>query len=51
MPATDQVRRQPGDELKPHLAGKVTVRFDAAEPLPLELVRRIVRERLAEAGS
>jgi uncharacterized protein YdhG (YjbR/CyaY superfamily) len=37
-----------GDALKPYLHGKGTIRFPANEPIPLDLVRRIVRLLLDE---
>ena len=36
------------EELKPYLAGKGTLRFHADKPLPAELVRKLVKARLAE---
>jgi uncharacterized protein YdhG (YjbR/CyaY superfamily) len=35
-----------GDEVAPYRAGKGTLRFRAGEPLPEDLVRRIVRARI-----
>lgn len=35
-------------ELKPFTSGKATVRFPLAEPLPLDLIRRIVEFRVRE---
>lgn len=37
-----------GDEIAPYLAGKGTIRFHASEPLPLDLIRRIVEIRVRE---
>ena len=51
FPYTDAVREQLRDEVEPLLSGKGTVRLPADEPLPLDLVRRIVRILLAEAGA
>jgi len=48
FPASDGVREVLGAELAPYLAGKGTIRFPAGQPLPLDLVRRIVEARLAE---
>ena len=48
FPASGAVVEALGDELAPHLAGKGTIRFTAATPIPAELVRRIVEVRLAE---
>ena len=36
------------EELKPYLTGKGTLRFHADKPLPAELVRKLVKARLAE---
>ena len=48
FPASQVVVDALGDELTPYLAGKGTIRFPADRPLPLTLVERIVRVRLAE---
>ena len=37
-----------GDELKPYVSGKGTMHFDAREPLPLALVKKIVKARMKE---
>jgi uncharacterized protein YdhG (YjbR/CyaY superfamily) len=37
-----------GDELRPYLAGKGTIRFPADEPLPAELIAKIVAARVQE---
>ena len=39
-----------GDDLRPYAVGKGTIRFPADEPIPLDLVRRIVAIRNREAG-
>ena len=49
-PATDELQRELGDELKPYLSGKGTIRFAADKPIPRQLVRRIVKVRLAEGS-
>jgi uncharacterized protein YdhG (YjbR/CyaY superfamily) len=36
------------DELEPYLSGRGTIRFLPDRPLPAALVRKIVKERLAE---
>jgi uncharacterized protein YdhG (YjbR/CyaY superfamily) len=36
------------DELAPYLASKGTLRFSPAKPIPAELVKKIVRARIAE---
>lgn len=48
FPASGAVVEALSDELAPYLAGKGTIQFKAAEPLPLGLVGRIVEIRLAE---
>lgn len=47
-PATDGVVETLGDDVRPHLAGKGTIRLRADAPLPTDLVRRIAEIRLAE---
>jgi uncharacterized protein YdhG (YjbR/CyaY superfamily) len=44
-------RRKFAAELKPFAAGKGTLRFTPERPLPLALVQRIVKWRLAENAS
>ena len=46
--ASDEVRRQFSAELKPFMAGKGTFRFTPDQPLPAELVTRMVKARVAE---
>ncbi len=48
FPASGAVVAALGDELAPYLAGKGTIRFPAAEPLPLSTVSKVVEIRLAE---
>lgn len=48
FPASDAVVTACGDELRPYLAGKGTIRFPAGKPIPLDLVRRIVEIRVRE---
>jgi uncharacterized protein YdhG (YjbR/CyaY superfamily) len=48
FPASEAVVNALGDELKPYLAGKGTIQFPASEPLPVSLVERIVKVRVAE---
>jgi uncharacterized protein YdhG (YjbR/CyaY superfamily) len=50
FPASDGVKKALGDALKPYLSGKGTIRFAADGPLPEDLIRQIVRIRLAEKG-
>jgi uncharacterized protein YdhG (YjbR/CyaY superfamily) len=48
FPASGAVVAALGDELRPYLAGKGTIRFPADRPIPLALVTRIVQVRLEE---
>jgi uncharacterized protein YdhG (YjbR/CyaY superfamily) len=50
-PANSRVVEEFGDELKPYLAQKSTLRFPIAEPLPLDLIERIAAFRAAEIAS
>jgi uncharacterized protein YdhG (YjbR/CyaY superfamily) len=48
FPASTTVIEAFGEELKPHVRGKATIRFDAEKPLPTALVKKIVKARLEE---
>ena len=48
FPASGAVIEALGDELKPYLAGKGTIRFPADEPIPVALVTEIVHVRIGE---
>jgi uncharacterized protein YdhG (YjbR/CyaY superfamily) len=48
FPASQVVIDGLGNEIRPYLAGKGTIRFKASEPIPVDLVSRIVEIRLAE---
>jgi uncharacterized protein YdhG (YjbR/CyaY superfamily) len=48
FPATDAVVERLGDAIRPYLAGRGTIRFPADQPIPTDLVRRIVEIRVAE---
>ena len=48
FPASQAVRDALGEEIAPFLAGKGTIRFTAADPLPADLVAKIVAVRLVE---
>jgi uncharacterized protein YdhG (YjbR/CyaY superfamily) len=48
-PVTETIRLELGDALSAYELSKGTVRFPLAEPIPIELVQRIVRA-LAKAG-
>ncbi|TMK95056.1 MAG: hypothetical protein E6G37_01335 [Actinobacteria bacterium] len=47
-PASAAVMEALGEELEPYFSGKGTLRFQAHEPIPAALVRKIVRVRLQE---
>jgi uncharacterized protein YdhG (YjbR/CyaY superfamily) len=51
FPANGAVVAALGEELKPYLSGKATIRFRPDEPLPAALVKRIVKVRLAEIAA
>lgn len=48
FPASGAVRAALGDELKPYFSGKGTFRFRADQPIPTDLVARIVAILLEE---
>lgn len=50
FPASAAVLEALGDELRPYVSGKGTIRFRPTEPLPDDLVTRIVRIRLQETA-
>ena len=54
FPWSDGMVEELGDEMKPYAVGKGTIRFPADEPIPLELVTRIIEIRnreVAQEGS
>jgi uncharacterized protein YdhG (YjbR/CyaY superfamily) len=48
FPASEAVVAGLGEQIAPHLHGKGTIRFPADRPIPVDLVGRIVRIRIAE---
>ena len=48
FPASERVIAELRDEIRPHLTGSGTIRFAAGQPIPTDLVTRIVRIRYAE---
>lgn len=52
FPWSDGMLEELGDQLRPYAVGKGTIRFPADEPIPLDLVTRIVgiRRREMEDG-
>jgi uncharacterized protein YdhG (YjbR/CyaY superfamily) len=54
FPATGEVQVVLGDEIAPYIAGKGTIRFPASDPVPMDLVARIVdilTQELAKPGA
>ena len=51
FPATDAVMEALGEELAPYFAEKATLRFRPTEPIPRDLLVRIVGVRVAEVSS
>ena len=51
FPASETVIEALGEELKPYLSGKGTIRFTADKALPARLVRKIVKIRLEEIAA
>ena len=51
FPASTKVLEALGEELEPFFSGKGTIRFTVDKPLPVALVRRIVRTRIEENAS
>jgi uncharacterized protein YdhG (YjbR/CyaY superfamily) len=51
FPASEAVMQALGEELKPHLSGKATIRFPANEPIPVALVKKIVQVRIEETNA
>ena len=48
FPASGAVIETFAEELKPYLTSKGTIRFDLGKPLPVALVKKIVKARLEE---
>ena len=51
FPSSQPIIDELGAEVAPHVAGRGTLRFNAAEPLPLDLIRRIVEIRVREVSA
>jgi len=51
FPASGAVVEALGEELRPFLAGKGTIRFPAGQPIPTTLVRKVVKVRLGEIAA
>jgi uncharacterized protein YdhG (YjbR/CyaY superfamily) len=50
FPASEAVVEALGADVAPHVKGRGTLRFNASEPLPLDLIRRIVEVRVREVA-
>lgn len=50
FPWSDDMVAELGEEMQPYAVGKGTIRFPADEPIPLELVTRIIEIRNREVG-
>jgi uncharacterized protein YdhG (YjbR/CyaY superfamily) len=48
FPANAVVRERLGVEIEPYLSGKGTIRFALGQPLPEDLIRRVVQIRIDE---
>ena len=48
FPASGAVIDALGDQLAPYLAGKGTIRFPAGTSIPLQVVKKVVKVRVAE---
>jgi uncharacterized protein YdhG (YjbR/CyaY superfamily) len=48
FPASEAVVERLGEEVRPYLAGKGTIRFPASRPIPIATVTKIVRILVSE---
>jgi uncharacterized protein YdhG (YjbR/CyaY superfamily) len=48
FPASEAVENELGDEVAPYVKGRGTLQFPITEPLPLDLIDRIIRIRHRE---
>jgi uncharacterized protein YdhG (YjbR/CyaY superfamily) len=51
FPASSEVMAALGDELTPYFAEKATLRFSPTDPIPRDLLERVVAIRVAEVSS
>lgn len=51
FPSSDAVIQACGEALTPYLFGRGTIRFPADQPIPLDLVTRIVEVRVVECAA
>jgi uncharacterized protein YdhG (YjbR/CyaY superfamily) len=48
FPASEAIMEALGEELKPYFSGKGTLRFTPDRPIPVALVKKIVKARIEE---
>ena len=51
FPASTKVLEELGDEVRPYLSGKGTLRFTPEKPLAAPLVKKIVKTRIDETAT
>lgn len=51
LPASQALLDALGDELRPRLHGKATLRFGLTEPVPVDLLHRVAAVQLAEVAA
>ena len=51
FPASQLVKDALGPDLAPYLTGKATIRFPAAQPIPLNLVTSVAQVRMGEVAA
>jgi uncharacterized protein YdhG (YjbR/CyaY superfamily) len=51
FPASQAVQDACGEELRPYISGRGTIKFQGKDPLPDALVGKIVKVRIAEVGA
>jgi len=50
FPGSEEMADAVGDDLRPYLAGRGTIQFPKGQPIPLDLVTRVVKQRLDEVA-
>jgi uncharacterized protein YdhG (YjbR/CyaY superfamily) len=48
FPGTYLMTMELGDEIEPYMKGKGTLQFSAKEPLPVDLIRKVIQTRLRD---
>ena len=51
FPASQVVVDTLGDEIRPYVAGRGTLRFPASRPIPLDTIAKVIRIRLEETAA